>query len=184
MRGIRGRLGRRAPRLVLTLVVLTAGAGLAQTVAHVTESGAAPAVSASYGGGHLMAADPSGGYWTAAGSGTVVPHGGAPQRGSPAAGGVRLNQPIVAMASTPGGGGYWLVASDGGIFSYGDAGFHGSAGDLVLNQPIVGMSVDQTGDGYWLVASDGGIFAYGTAPFYGSTGNLVLNRPIVTMGAT
>ncbi len=184
MRGIRGRPGRRAPRLVLTLVVLTAGVGLAQTVAHVTESGAAPAVSASYGGGHLMAADPSGGYWTAAGSGTVVPHGGAPQRGSPAAGGVRLNQPIVAMASTPDGGGYWLVASDGGIFSYGDAHFFGSTGSLRLNQPIVAMAATPDGGGYWLVASDGGIFSYGDAHFFGSTGSLRLNQPIVAMAAT
>jgi hypothetical protein len=44
------------------------------------------------------------------------------------------------MASTPDGGGYWLVASDGGIFSYGDAGFSGSAGSLTLNKPVVGMA--------------------------------------------
>ena len=34
---------------------------------------------------------------------------------------IRLNQPIVGMASTPTGNGYWLVATDGGIFSFGDA---------------------------------------------------------------
>jgi hypothetical protein len=44
------------------------------------------------------------------------------------------------MASTPTGKGYWLVASDGGIFSYGDAGFFGSAGSLDLNKPVVGMA--------------------------------------------
>jgi hypothetical protein len=33
--------------------------------------------------------------------------------------------------------GYFLVASDGGIFNYGDAGFYGSAGNLVLNKPMV-----------------------------------------------
>jgi len=32
------------------------------------------------------------------------------------------------------------VASDGGIFTYGDAGFFGSAGALSLNKPIVGMA--------------------------------------------
>jgi len=37
-------------------------------------------------------------------------------------------------------GGYSLVASDGGVFSYGDAGFFGSAGSLHLNQPVVGMA--------------------------------------------
>ncbi len=55
-------------------------------------------------------------------------------------GGMTLNQPIVAMASTPDGGGYWLVASDGGIFSFGDAPFLGSMGGTPFNQPIAGMS--------------------------------------------
>jgi len=44
------------------------------------------------------------------------------------------------MAATPSGNGYWLVASDGGIFSFGDAGFFGSAGAMTLSQPIVGMA--------------------------------------------
>jgi hypothetical protein len=41
---------------------------------------------------------------------------------------------------TPDGGGYWLVANGGGIFTYGDAGFFGSAVSLPLNKPIVGMA--------------------------------------------
>ena len=49
-------------------------------------------------------------------------------RFSGSAGGTPLNKPAVGMAATPDGGGYWLVASDGGVFSYGDAGFYGSAG--------------------------------------------------------
>ena len=49
-----------------------------------------------------------------------------------------LNKPIVGMMSTFDGAGYWLVASDGGIFSYGNAGFQGSAGSLHLNAPMVG----------------------------------------------
>ena len=88
------------------------------------------------------------------------------------------------MASTPDGGGYWLVASDGGIFTYGDAGFHGSAGALPLNRPIVGMASTPDGGGYWLVASDGGIFTYGDAGFHGSAGALPLNRPIVGMASS
>jgi len=44
------------------------------------------------------------------------------------------------MAPTFDGKGYWMVASDGGIFNYGDAGFYGSAGNLLLNKPIVGMA--------------------------------------------
>ena len=35
---------------------------------------------------------------------------------------MRLNKPVVGMASTPDGAGYWLVAADGGIFAFGDAG--------------------------------------------------------------
>jgi hypothetical protein len=79
---------------------------------------------------------------------------------------MRLNRPVVGMTPTPGGGGYWLVASDGGIFSFGNASFHGSTGNLHLDAPVVGMD-SPTGNGYWLVASDGGIFSFGV-PFHGS----------------
>jgi hypothetical protein len=44
------------------------------------------------------------------------------------------------MATPTDGKGYWLVASDGGIFSYGDASFYGSTGNITLNKPIVGMA--------------------------------------------
>ena len=80
--------------------------------------------------------------------------------------------------------GYWLVASDGGVFAFGDAGFHGSAGDLALNRPIVGMAATPDGGGYWLVASDGGVFSYGDAAYYGSTGDRTLNSPVVGVAAT
>jgi hypothetical protein len=80
--------------------------------------------------------------------------------------------------------GYWQVGSDGGIFSFGDAQFYGSTGNIALNKPIVGMAPTPDGGGYWLVASDGGIFAFGDAQFYGSTGNIALNKPIVGMAAT
>ena len=82
------------------------------------------------------------------------------------------------------GQGYRFVASDGGIFSYGDAGFYGSAGGSPLNAPVVGMADTPSSNGYWLVASDGGIFTYGDARFLGSMGGQHLNRPIVGMAAT
>jgi hypothetical protein len=66
----------------------------------------------------------------------------------------------------------------------GDAGFHGSTGNIHLNQPIVGMAATPDGGGYWLVASDGGVFTFGDAGFHGSTGNIHLNQPIVGMAAT
>jgi hypothetical protein len=84
----------------------------------------------------------------------------------------------------PCSGGYWLVGSDGGIFSFGNAAFYGSTGNIRLNQPTVGMAATKTRRGYRFVARDGGIFSYGDALFYGSTGNLRLNKPIVGMATT
>ena len=80
--------------------------------------------------------------------------------------------------------GYWMVAADGGVFAFGNAPFHGSAGNIRLNQPIVGMTSRPAKDGYWFVARDGGIFNYGKAGFFGSAGNIRLNLPIVGMRAT
>ena len=74
-----------------------------------------------------------------------------------------------------------MVASDGGIFTFGDAVFRGSTGDLRLNQPIVGMARSPGGDGYQLVATDGGIFNFGKSTFFGSTGSMRLNQPILGM---
>ncbi len=79
---------------------------------------------------------------------------------------------------------YWLVASDGGVFTFGNAGFFGSAGSLPLVKPVVGMAATPSKGGYWLVASDGGIFTYGDAGFFGSQGGKPLNAPIVGMAAT
>jgi subtilisin family serine protease len=75
--------------------------------------------------------------------------------------------------------GYWMVASDGGIFSFGAAGYHGSAGGTPLLQPVVSMAASPTKRGYWLVTSDGGVFSYGDARFAGSLGNVRLNASIL-----
>ena len=87
------------------------------------------------------------------------------------------------MARTATGNGYWLVASDGGVFSFGDAHFYGSTGNIRLKKPITGMARSRTGKGYWMVASDGGIFSFGDAHFRGSTGGLVLPAPIKGMAS-
>jgi peptidoglycan hydrolase-like amidase len=137
------------------------------------------------GGTSLVGGQPSGGvggYWINAADGGVFSFGNAQFYGS--TGGMRLNQPVVAIASTHDAAGYWEVASDGGVFSFGDAPFHGSTGSIRLNRPVVGMATTRDGGGYWLVASDGGIFAYGDAQFYGSTGSLRLNRPVIGMVPT
>jgi hypothetical protein len=122
------------------------------------------------------------GYWLVALDGGIFSFGDAKFYGS--TGAIKLNKPIVGMASTDTGNGYWLVASDGGIFAFGDARFYGSTGAIKLNKPIVGMSATPTGDGYWMVASDGGIFAFGDAAFLGSAGGIKLNKPIVGMDRT
>ena len=88
--------------------------------------------------------------------------------------------PAVSRPST----GYWLTAADGGLFTYGDAEFHGSAGDVALRRPIVGMAAVPSGAGYWMVASDGGVFAFGGVLYHGSMGGQPLNRPIVGMAST
>ncbi len=97
---------------------------------------------------------------------------------------LRLNAPIVGMASTSDGHGYWTVGSDGGIFSFGDAKFAGSMGGRHLDAPIVGMAEGPSSGGYWLVASDGGLFTFGKAHFWGSMGGRHLNAPVVGMAST
>jgi hypothetical protein len=125
---------------------------------------------------------PAQGYWLVASDGGIFPFGAGKGYGSTA--GLRLNRPIVGMASTPSGAGYWLVASDGGIFPFGDAQGVGSTGGQRLNQPIVAMASTPSGKGYWLVASDGGIFPFGDAQGFGSTAGMRLNQPIIAMAPT
>jgi hypothetical protein len=60
---------------------------------------------------------------------------------------VPLRAPIVSLRTTPSGTGYWLLGRDGGIFSFGNAYFYGSTGNLVLRQPIVGMAATPSGRG-------------------------------------
>ena len=115
-------------------------------------------------------------------AGEPVPFGDAGSYGSLA--GVRLDAPVVGMASTPSGKGYWMVGADGGIFPFGDAGALGSMGGRHLSAPVVGMAATPDGGGYWLVASDGGIFSYGDARFSGSMGGHRLNQPVVGMART
>ena len=58
--------------------------------------------------------------------------------------------PVVTSPSSTGSHGYWLVGSDGGIFTYGDAAFYGSTGNLRLQRPVVGITPTAGDLGYWL----------------------------------
>ncbi|HET9731087.1 MAG TPA: hypothetical protein VFP54_00295 [Acidimicrobiales bacterium] len=76
---------------------------------------------------------------------------------------------------------YRMVAADGGVFDFGQADFHGSAGNVRLNSPIVATA--STGDqrGYYELAADGGVFTYGGAGFFGSAAGQKLGAPVVSM---
>ncbi len=98
-------------------------------------------------------------------------------------GAIRLNKPIVGMASTPSGGatGWWRrTAASSRSATPGSSGRRGPEAE----QADRGDGGDAVGRGYWLVASDGGIFSFGDARFFGSTGALTLAQPIVGMAAT
>jgi N-acetylmuramoyl-L-alanine amidase len=79
----------------------------------------------------------------------------------------------VEICTTPSGKGYWICGSDGGVFTYGDAAFYGSLGNVALDAPIVGMAATPSGCGYWLLGADGGVFTFGDAPFFGAPTGLV-----------
>jgi len=127
---------------------------------------------------------PGSGYWQLGSDGGVFSFGKAPFEGS--TGGMKLAQPVVAMAATPDAGGYWLVAKDGGIFSFGDANYYGSLPGLKVSvSNIVGIVPTFDGGGYWLVASDGGIFSFGDAKYFGSLPGLKVKvSNIVGIAAT
>ena len=67
-----------------------------------------------------------------------------------------VDSPVLVGAATPDGKGYWLASADGGVFSFGDAPFEGSLGDLALQGPIIAMAATPDGKGYWLGARSTG----------------------------
>jgi hypothetical protein len=79
----------------------------------------------------------------------------------------------MALRSTPTGDGYWIAGSDGGVFTYGDAQFYGSLGDVDLEAPITDLEPTPSGRGYWLLGADGGVFTFGDAQFLGAPTGLV-----------
>ena len=71
---------------------------------------------------------------------SVLPAGSPPPSSSGPAGAGNGGNGKPGPAVQGGPGGYRLVASDGGIFSFGDATFQGSTGNLKLARPILGIA--------------------------------------------
>ena len=78
--------------------------------------------------------------------------------------------------------GYWVLGRDTGLYTFGDAPFHGGAGEIPA--PAVSMSPTRTGLGYWLLSANGRVSAYGDAVDYGSTEAMRLNAPAVRLEPT
>ena len=76
-------------------------------------------------------------------------------------GAMKLNQPIVATASTGDQKGYFELAADGGIFTWGDAKYWGSEGGKKISAPIIGMLNDPFNGGYVLFGADGAAYPFG-----------------------
>jgi hypothetical protein len=126
---------------------------------------------------------PAQGYWLACANGSVFAAGNAPTFAQVS---TSPSDPVVGMASTPGGKGYWLVTANGSIYTAGDAKFYGSLPELhVTVSNIVAIASTGDGGGYWLIGRDGGEFAFGDAHYHGSLPGLGIHVDnIVGMVAT
>ena len=110
------------------------------------------------------------GYWLVARDGGIFSYD-RPFFGS--TGSIKLNQPIVGMATTNDENGYRMVGADGGVFDYGDAIYLGSlpAYDIHVSN-VVAIVGDPTTDGYYIVESDGSVWNFdapqlGDLPIFG-----------------
>jgi hypothetical protein len=123
------------------------------------------------------------GYWLACANGAVFAAGNAP---SIAGTSFPSTDPVVGMASAPGGRGYWLVTANGTVFPAGDAKSFGDLPGLDVHvSNIVGIASTGNGGGYWLIGSDGGEFAFGNAKYHGSLPGLGIHvNDVVGMVAT
>jgi hypothetical protein len=110
------------------------------------------------------------GYWLVARDGGIFSYN-RPFFGS--TGSIKLNEPIVGMATTNDENGYWMVGADGGIFAFGDAVYGGSLpGKHVSVSNIVAIVSDPSTDGYYEIGSDGSVWNFnapqlGDLPFFG-----------------
>ena len=110
------------------------------------------------------------GYWLVARDGGIFSYN---RHFFGSTGSIKLNEPIVGMATTNDENGYLMAGADGGIFAFGDATYAGSLpGKNVSVSNIVGIISDPTTDGYYLIGSDGSVWNFnapqlGDLPFFG-----------------
>jgi len=74
---------------------------------------------------------------------------------------------VGASPPAPLAAGYWVISTDGGVFSFGGAGFFGSAAPAMI-APAVGLASTPTGKGYWVTGLDGEVMTFGDAGFFGA----------------
>ena len=94
----------------------------------------------------------------------------------------RIVQAVGPVKPKPTTTGYWVLGRDTGLYTFGDAPFHGGAGEIPA--PAVSMSPTRTGLGYWLLSANGRVSAYGDAVNHGSTETMRLNAPAVRLEPT
>jgi hypothetical protein len=110
------------------------------------------------------------GYWLVARDGGVFSYN-RPFFGS--TGSIKLNQPVVGMATTNDENGYRMVGADGGIFAFGDAPYVGSVPALGIHvSDVVAIVSDPSTDGYYVIGADGSVWNFdvpqlGDLPFFG-----------------
>jgi hypothetical protein len=78
--------------------------------------------------------------------------------------------------------GFRLFSGDGGVFTFGQAGYYGSAKGKTVSR-VISMAATPDNRGYWLAANDGEVFAFGDAHNYGSISGRS-RLPVVGMAAT
>ncbi|HTW09909.1 MAG TPA: G1 family glutamic endopeptidase [Acidimicrobiales bacterium] len=113
-----------------------------------------------------------------------VPVGGVPQTTTSLPSTTTTTSPAVRPTAP----GYWLLGLDGGVFSYGSAGFYGSAAKIESGKgqyEVTSMAATPDGRGYWVVNAEGGIFPYGDARYYGSIASMnSVEPPVIQVTAT
>ena len=131
----------------------------------------------------LVPTGKSQGYRLVTGLGDATAFGQAGTGTTPGSG-LGLSRVIVAGAPSPGGDGYWLVSAGGSVYSFGSAGFYGSAPPASpgASPDVAGIAATPSGKGYWLVSTSGQVFNFGDAPALSGPGPA--NRYVVGAAAT